>query len=137
VALGFERRGRHLVLSSPDGSVVIPVEFPDSTLFTYMKGPNTLYEVQPGAVAEVATATDLMMDRIVQATDGTPPTLNDAVALAVAAYREIDWDELELRATQDSIDIGSRALEVLPDTLNKVRRTAIARIRRARRSNRS
>ena len=131
-ALGFKRRGRHLVLRSSDGLIEIPVEFPGSRLFSYMKGPNARYEIRPGTFAEVAAVTDLMMDRVVKATDGTPSTLADAVGLAVAAYREIDWDELELRAKEESIDIDGKAFEVLEDTLKKVRRQAVALIRRAR-----
>lgn len=77
------------------------------------------------------------MDRVVQATDGTPATLDDAVGLAVAAYEEIDWDELEHRANEESVDIGGSAFEKLEDTLKKVRRTARALIRQARRSRES
>lgn len=132
-ALGFERRGRHLVLASADRRIEIPVEFPGTALFSYMTGPNARYEVRPGAIAEVAAATDLMMDRVVQATDGTPATLADAVGLAVAAYREIDWDELALRATRQHTDIDAKAFEALDDTLKKVRRRAVTLIRRAQR----
>ena len=49
-------------------------------------------------------------------------------------YPMPDWEELERRATQETTDIGARASELLEDTLKKVRRTAITRIRQARRS---
>lgn len=129
--LGFRSEGRHLVLDSPSGA--IPVEFPGGRLFEFATRPPDRIEVAPGIVVEVIALDDLMMDRLVQATDGSPVTRSEAVALAVAAYRRIDWAGLAERATGPT-GVTAAAAEALPHTLGDVRRAARTHLRRGRRA---
>ena len=46
----------------------------------------------------VISATDLMMDRLVQATDGTKATHDEALQLAIAAHERIAWNRIHIRA---------------------------------------
>jgi len=97
-----------------------------------MTGPADIVELHPGLTAQVVSLDDLMMDRVVQATDGTPATFGDAVKLAVGAYAQIDWDGLEQRAQEASGTMDEAAAIVLPESLAKIRRMAIREFRKAR-----
>ena len=119
--IGFTRRGRYLVLAAAGEDIVL--DFPDDALFDLAADPPDEVEVAPGAVAAVLSAGDLMMDRVLQATDGTAATFEEALRLAVGAYSSIDWEALGRRAEAASRQ-GSRAYGVLPVTLRKVRAQA-------------
>lgn len=92
---GFHRSGRHWVKEGDGGTIA--VEVPSDAL---------LGEEEPeaadigSAVVRVISVNDLMMDRLVQATDGTVVTWDEALALAIAAFDRIDWARLTERATE-------------------------------------
>lgn len=92
-AAGFSKDGRHWIFEDDRG--VIAVELPSAT----MDGaePPERVDVE-GTPVWVISVTDLMMDRLVQATDGTPVTRDEALQLAVAAHDRIGWDRLRRRA---------------------------------------
>jgi hypothetical protein len=125
-SLGFARRGRYLVLESEGQEIVL--DLPDDHLFDLAADPPERVEVATGVTAAVLSATDLMMDRILQATDGTAVTLEEALTLAVGAYKRIDWPDLERRAQAES-SRGPRACALLPATLRKIRSVARTALR--------
>jgi hypothetical protein len=127
--LGFRRQGRHFQLDSPEGPILI--EFPDDQLHPLLTSEPETVEVAPGVTVEVVTLDDLMMDRILQATDSTPVTFDEAVRLAVAAYPRINWDDLQRRCTDARHQAPTLAATRLPDTLTAIRRTAKRRLRDA------
>jgi len=92
-AAGFRREGRHWVFQQDDSA--IGIEVPADRLIGE-ESPE-LVDVAGVAVGIIAV-TDLMMDRLVQATDHTPVTYHEASQLAVAAGDRIDWDRIEERA---------------------------------------
>lgn len=90
---GFTREGRHWVLDHDGAAIAIEVP---ATAFTGLEPPE-LIDVEGTRIA-VISVNDLMMDRLVQATDGTPVTHEEALQLAVAAHDRIDWESLRHRA---------------------------------------
>ena len=90
--LGFVRDGRHWVFGMGDEEIAI--EVPSETLLG--EDPPELVEVE-GLVIRVISINDLMMDRLIQATDGTLVTWEEALALAIAARDRIDWTIIESR----------------------------------------
>lgn len=129
VAGGFEWAGvghRHLSITMTDGEVIL-VEFPDSKLDAVF--PPERIEIEPGVSVSVISLNDLAMDRLRQATDGTPVTLEAAIDLAVAAYASIDWDWQEKRSESPELEATG-----VPDALAAVRRGARRRLRGEARS---
>jgi hypothetical protein len=89
----FRRDGRHWVYESEHGGLA--VEVPG----TGLTAEETAEEIDlDGATVLVISVTDLMMDRLLQATDGTQVTRDEATQLAVAAGDRIDWQAIEERA---------------------------------------
>ena len=67
----------------------------------------------------VITLNDLMMDRLVQATDNTDETWDEAVDLARYAGGLVDWELIRVRCAEQQTDIGLRGLpRVLDDVLD-------------------
>ncbi len=59
-----------------------------------------------------------MMDRLVQATDRTDTTWDEAIELAEATYKRVNWDTIRSRCmTKRTEDLG---LHILPQVLNEV-----------------
>ena len=104
---GFTKDGRHWIFEDDRG--VLAVEIPSST----MDGaePPERVDVE-GVPVWVISVTDLMMDRLVQATDGTPVTRDEALQLAVAAHESIGWEQLRERA--DAVAAAEPFLKDLP-----------------------
>jgi hypothetical protein len=127
--LGLVSQGRHYRYDTPTGPIL--VEFPDDHLDPMLTTPPEIVDVAPGVTASVVAVDDLMLDRALQATDGTPVTFDEALRLAVAAYPRIDWDDLRDRATAASTVTGTRAADLLPDTLARIQRAAKRRLRSA------
>lgn len=96
---------RHISYEFPDGEIVL-VEFPSSTLAGIR--PPFWWEVRPGVGIWMIALDDLMMDRLQQATDGSPPTFEGAVSLARAMQDRIDWGSIEVEAESP----GNRVLGV-------------------------
>lgn len=110
---GFVRNGRYWVWGSGDHEIAI--EVPDSTLFG--EDPPEGVDVE-GHVVLVISVNDLMLDRLVQATDGSVVTWEEALTLAVAARDRIDWTLIETRCrTAQPDDFLLRNLPALLDRL--------------------
>ena len=79
-----------------------------------------MIDIVDGVVVRVISVNDLMMDRFVQATDGTLVTWDEALTLAIAAQDRIDWTLIESRcrnAHRD--DLFLRNLPTVLDRLTK------------------
>ena len=114
---GFLRHGRHWVCEGEQGALAI--EVPGDALMpeeTYQK-----IEIEGGAV-RVISVTDLMMDRLLQATDGTEVTRAEAEQLAVAAGTGVDWEAIAGRA--DRVASSARFLAELPSLVAEFRALA-------------
>lgn len=110
---GFERRGRHWLHAWTREDLL--VEVPDSVLMG--EDPPELIEVG-GHELRVISVDDLMMDRLVQATDRTDITWDEVIALARAAHEDVNWDRIRERCmTKRTEDLG---LHILPQVLDEV-----------------
>ena len=113
---GFVRDGRHWISGSEDGEIA--VEVPGETLF----GDDTPEIIQvegvEGVVVRVISINDLIMDRLIQATDGTLVTWEEALALAIAAQDRIDWSVIEARCSDAQAD--DFFLRKLPAVLDRL-----------------
>ncbi len=96
---GFVRDGRHWVWGS--GAHEIAIEVPGSTLLG--EDPPELVSVE-GRVVRIIAVNDLMLDRLIQATDGSTVTWDEALALAIAARDRIDWTLIETRCRAAQTD---------------------------------
>lgn len=113
VDAGFvETGGRHLRWDYPDGKSEL-VEFPESTL----DGSFERIQLSEEVLVNVITVESLVVDRIVQATDGTGVTFDEALRLIVATADRVDWSGVaaDIRARPDTPYLGSmdRAYELL------------------------
>jgi hypothetical protein len=70
---------------------------------------------------EVITLPALFVDRLIQATDGTSVTFDDAVALLVATYGDVDWGAVQRLVTDRTAE---PMLSDLPTVLRRVRSAA-------------
>ena len=87
VDAGFvDEAGRHLRWDYPDGTSEF-VEFPGSTL----KGSFERIQLSDTVTVSVISLESLLVDRIVQATDGTDTTFDEASRLIVATADRVDW----------------------------------------------
>jgi hypothetical protein len=116
--IGFVPKGRHFSFGPENDEILI--EFPDSVLFGLARSEPQEIEVAAGIVATLIALDDLMMDRVLQATDGTVVTFEEAVRLAVGTYPRIDWDSLRQRCEEASAGGGTAAV-LLPETLRRIR----------------
>ncbi len=110
---GFVRDGRHWVWGS--GAHEIAIEVPDNTLFG--EDPPELVTVE-GCVVRVIAVNDLMLDRLIQATDGSTVTWEEALSLAIAAWDRIDWPLIETRCRAALAD--DVFLQNLPAVLDRL-----------------
>ena len=110
---GFVREGRHWVHGSADHQIAI--EVPGDTLFG--EEIPELLDVE-GVVVQVISVTDLMMDRLIQATDGTLVTWEEALSLGIAARDRVDWTVIESRCRAAQAD--DFTLRDLPGVLDRL-----------------
>jgi hypothetical protein len=113
VAAGFvETGGRHLQWDYPDGTNEL-VEFPGSTL----DGSFEQIQLSDTVRMNVISIQSLVVDRIVQATDGTIVTFDDALRLIVATADRVDWSAVaaEIVLSPETPYLGSigKASELL------------------------
>ncbi len=113
VDAGFvETGGRHLRWDYPDGTSEW-VEFPGSTL----EGSFERIQLSDTVTMNVIALESLMVDRIVQATDGTDVTFGEALRLIVATADRVDWSgvAIEISARPETPYLGSmdKARELL------------------------
>ncbi len=114
---GFRREGRHWVMESAGRSIA--VEVPSDALLGEEEPEATDIGV---AIVRVISVNDLMMDRLVQATDGTEVTWDEALALAIAAFDRIDWEKLSDRA--DAVASADPFLGNITELLNRLLESA-------------
>lgn len=120
-ARGFTDRGighRHIELHLGEGEPAELVEFPAD--LTDIRATDVV-TLSSDVSVEVISLPDLVVDRLIQATDGTPVTFDDAVALIVAANTEIDWTTIRRLVAMRSADPW---LDELPEVLERVRSAA-------------
>ena len=106
-AAGFRKEGRHWVLEGDEGTIAVEVPAAESSGVE----PPERIDVEGSSVSVIAV-TDLMMDRLIQATDGSSVTADEALQLAVAAHDRIDWGSLAERA--GAVAAAERFLRELP-----------------------
>lgn len=117
-AAGFTDLGlghRHLELRFGKTEPAELIEFP--TDLTDI-GSTDVISLADDVSVEVISLPDLVVDRLIQATDGTLVTFEDAVALCVAAATDIDWVAVSRLVDQRSSD---QVLGDLPGMLRSVR----------------
>jgi len=112
--MGFRREGRHWVLEGNDATIA--VEIPADELAA-VEEPD--YVELGGVTVSVISVTDLMMDRLIQATDRTTVTYEEALELAIAASDRIDWEQIVDRS--DKIARTEPMLNDLPGLSDRIR----------------
>ena len=105
VDAGFvDEAGRHLRWDYPDGTSEF-VEFPGSAL----DGTFERIQLSDTVTVSVISLESLLVDRIIQATDGTDMTFDEALRLIVATEDRVDWSAVatEIRANRETPYVGS------------------------------
>ena len=111
---GFEKQGRHWIYAWTlmEG---VSVEVPSGHLLG--QDPPEIIDVD-GHPLQVISLEDLMIDRLVQATDRTPVTWDEAMELAGASFDRVNWDVVRTRCmVKRKEDIG---LHKLPQVWDEV-----------------
>lgn len=103
--LGFEhRQGDHFAFTFSDGERWL-IEFPD----TQVDGEVMRLELKDDETLEVISLESLIVDRVLQATDGTEVTFDEAVRLCVAVFGQADWTRVEADVQErDQLEPGLR-----------------------------
>ena len=114
ISAGFTREGRHLVYGAWSPEVL--VEVPDTTLLGHDEPLNL--QTASGVVVRVISVDDLMLDRLMQATDRTLVTWEEARSLGIAAKDCIRWEVLQARCEAAAKE--DLFLRKLPDVLNRI-----------------
>ena len=110
---GFKRHGRHWLHAWKQDEMF--VEVPATALIG--EDPPRVVDVG-GHPLQIISVEDLMMDRLVQATDRTDTTWDEVIELAEATYKRVNWDTIRSRCmTKRTEDLG---LHILPQVLNEV-----------------
>ena len=111
----FVLDGRHWIHGSTNQEIAIEVA--GNTLL----GEETPESIDiEGVLIQVISVNDLIMDRLIQATDGTPVTWDEALSLGVAAQDRVDWTLIESRCRAAAVD--DLFLRKLPDVLDRLRK---------------
>lgn len=111
---GFTRDGRHWVYGGTTPELL--VEIPETTLLGHDEP--LLFQTPSGVTVRVISLDDLMLDRLMQATDGTVVTWEEALSLGIAAKHRINWTVLQARC--DAAADEDAFLQRLPDVLNRI-----------------
>jgi len=103
IDVGFRNtEGDHFSYSFADDEMWL-LEFPDSQV----DGDVAILQLSERDSLAVITPESLMVDRLLQATDGTNATFDDAVRLGVALIASIDWEWVsEEIARRDALEPG-------------------------------
>ena len=101
--VGFvQLQGDHFAYTFGDGERWL-LEFPDSQV----DGDVQILELDLGNQMTVITLESLIVDRILQATDGTGTTFDEALRLWVAVLDRADWAKVESDLTErDTLEPG-------------------------------
>jgi hypothetical protein len=118
VELGFSNsQGDHFEYQFEDGELWL-LEFPDSQV----DGDISLIELTDEDTLSVIRLESLIVDRLLQATDGTTITFDEAVRLCVAAHDRTDWDWVGAEiGRRHSLEPGLGLAETYDRILGKVR----------------
>ena len=118
VELGFTNsQGDHFEYQFEDGELWL-LEFPDSQV----DGDTELIDLSSEDQLTVIRRESLVVDRLLQATDGSAVTFEEAVRLCVVVYTSTNWtwvgDEMGRR---DSLDPGLRLAATFARVMEQVR----------------
>jgi hypothetical protein len=117
-ALGFRQiQGDHFEFTFPDGETW-PLEFPDSRV----DGTVVSVRLDPDETLDVISLESLIVDRLLQATDGARVSFEEAVRLVAATLTHADWEavEEEVRRRERAGQL-SGVRETQQDVLDRVR----------------
>ena len=119
--LGFEHlQGDHFAYAFSDGQRWL-LEFPSSQV----DGEVTRIQLDGEEVLEVISLESLIVDRVLQATDGTQVTFDEAVRLCFAVFERAAWQRVEADvAERNSLQPGLRIQDTYERILNAVRSMA-------------
>lgn len=123
VGLGFTNsQGDHFEYQFEDGELWL-LEFPDSQV----DGDIEIVDLSSEDQLAVIRKESLVVDRIIQATDGTKLTFQEAVRLCVVVYESTNWSWVEIEiGKRDSVEPGLR----LATTYRRVMEEARANLER-------
>ena len=115
-AAGFKKKGRHWYYGWEHENGVL-VEVPSEQSYG-VDNPNIVHV--GGYPLRVISLNDLMVDRLVQATDGSGVTWDEVMQLAGIAGGRVDWELIRVRCRElQKTDIGLRGLpRMLGDVLD-------------------
>lgn len=118
VELGFTNsQGDHFEYQFPDGELWL-LEFPDSQV----DGDIEMIELSPEDQLAVIRRESLIVDRILQATDGTKVTFQEAVRLCAVVYSSTNWSWVEAEiGRRDSLEPGLRPAVTFARVRDEVR----------------
>ena len=118
VELGFTNsQGDHFEYQFPDGELWL-LEFPDSQV----DGDVELIELSSEDQLAVIRRESLIVDRLLQATDGTKVTFQEAVRLCAVVYSSADWSWVEGEiGRRDSLEPGLQLAATLDRVMDEVR----------------
>lgn len=103
--LGFEHlQGDHFAYTFSDGQRWL-LEFPSAQV----DGDVTRIDLDGEEVLEVISLESLILDRVLQATDGTTVTFDEAVRLCFAVFEQAAWQQVEAKVSErNSLEPGLR-----------------------------
>lgn len=118
VELGFSNsQGDHFEYQFEDGELWL-LEFPDSQV----DGDVSMIQLSDEDTLAVISRESLIVDRLLQATDGTTITFEEAVRLCVVTYRTTNWSWVSTEiGRRDSLEPGLGLSDVFDRVLHKVR----------------
>jgi len=118
VELGFTNsQGDHFEYQFEDGELWL-LEFPDSQV----DGDVSMIQLSAEDTLSVIRLESLIVDRLLQATDGTRITFEEAVRLCVAAHRTTDWNWVGAEiGRRDSLEPGLGLSDAHDRVLREVR----------------
>jgi hypothetical protein len=118
VELGFTNsEGDHFEYQFPDGELWL-LEFPDSQV----DGDIELIELSSEDQLAVISKESLIVDRLLQATDGTTITFQEAVRLCVVVYTSTNWSWVEGEiGRRDSLEPGLQLAATFVRVIEDVR----------------
>lgn len=121
VQLGLRHtQGDHFAYEFDDGELWL-VEFPD----TQVDGDISTIHLSADDHLFVISRESLIVDRLLQATDQTAVTFDEAVRLCVAVYAEADWDRVGHEiGNRDLVEPGLGLERVFARVIDEVRSLA-------------
>lgn len=119
VNLGFRNiQGDHFSYRFDDGEVWL-VEFPDSQV----DGDVLNLALDADVYLSVITPESLLVDRVIQATDGSDLTREEAQKLAAALWNRVDWQRVDAAIrTRATLEPGLGLVETFDLIRSEVRR---------------